>query len=234
MTDYLFDFNAARTILKDGARAFFTRVRTKLPDEVLYVYNAIGSDDDAKLIHFVTNSQQHYEKDAAKYLADKARVKSDREKGFHHHVFWYKWGFPEWAYQGGEPDVEAFYELVEAAEIEDDEANDFDTPGPEVNVDLRAQSYAAAVLALRDLDSEGFFGSGAERERVTVFFSVIDSPETFWLQNETARLLNPPAVYEQFYAEWRPAVTTEADLARERERPSSVHKAFSAIIAEHS
>ncbi len=234
MTSYLFDFNAARKILYNGARAFFTRVRAKFPHEALYVYNAIGSDDDAKLVHFVANSEQHFEEAAAKYLADERTVKSHREKGFHHQVFYYKWGFPEWAYQGGERDIEGFYELVEAAEIEDDEENDFDAPGPEVNVDLRAQSYAAAVLALRDLDSEGFFGSGAEREKVTVFFSVIDSPEVYWLQNESARLLNPPAVYERFYAEWLPAMTTEEDLAKEREQPSSVHKAFSLIISEHS
>jgi hypothetical protein len=168
MTDYLFDFDAARKIVKDGAKAFFTRLRTKFPDEVLYVYTAIGSDD-AKLLFFQVNSEKHFEEVAANYLADEARVKSHREQGFDHQVFSYKWGFPEWAYQGGESDVDGFYDLVEAAEIEDDEENDFDAPGPEVNVDLRAQSYAVAVLALRDLDSEGFFGSGAEREKFHSF-----------------------------------------------------------------
>jgi hypothetical protein len=235
VTRALFDIGKARRIIKEGAKAYFTRLRAKFPDEVFYVYVAVGSDDDARLVHFTANSLSGYEKDAAKYLADEEEVKSHKEQGFHHQVLYYKWGFPEWGwYQGGETDVDAFYDLIDAAEDEDEDLDPSVPPGLEVNVNLRSQSYAATVLGLRDLDVEGFFDTGLEREKVTLYFTLIDSEEANWLAIESARLLNPPTVFERFFADWCLAMTSEKELAKERDHPSSVHKAFAALIADHS
>src|SRR5271166_3494257 len=121
--------------------------------------------------------------------------------------------------------MEPFYDLIDAVENDDEDADTTEPPGPETDVDLRAQAYVAMAMGLRDLDAEGFFGTGPEREKVTIFCSMVDSEETVWLEAESAQLLNPPQVYDRFFAEWLPARTTPEELAKTREQPSSVHKA---------
>lgn len=57
------------------------------------------------------------------------------------------------------------------------------------------------ILALGDLDAEGFFGTGAERERVILVIWVAESDDTekWWIRS--AKELNPQAVYERFLSE---------------------------------
>jgi hypothetical protein len=55
------------------------------------------------------------------------------------------------------------------------------------------------IRALADLDKEGFFGTGEARERVTLFCTISDSDDAPGLENESARRLNPAAVYEAFH-----------------------------------
>lgn len=227
MVEELFNFEQARQYIKDGAKAFFGRMREKFPDQSFYVYIIYGTDDDASCVNLAANSEQGHEEIVAKYRANKSFMKSLQEGGWEFNPLFYRWSFGEWGYGGGAQDLTPFYDLLCGVETDDE------PPGPETDVDLRAQAYAAMVLGLRDLDGEGFFGTGAERERVTLFCSLVDSEETAWLEAESAQFLNPPQVYDRFFAEWLPAMTTAEDLAKTREQPSSVHRAYSAIIALH-
>lgn len=50
--------------------------------------------------------------------------------------------------------------------------------------------------ALKALDAEGYFGTGAARAAVTLMVYVSDSGDQWWA--ESVRRLNPPAVVERF------------------------------------
>ncbi|HEX8915791.1 MAG TPA: DUF4303 domain-containing protein [Humisphaera sp.] len=54
----------------------------------------------------------------------------------------------------------------------------------------------AAIAALQALDAKGLFGTGAERERVLLVV-VTDGTPVDW-SKPSAKLLNPPAVYQRF------------------------------------
>jgi hypothetical protein len=233
MAEELFDSGEARRLVKEGARAFFSEMRGDNPDETFYVYVAYGTDDDARLIGLAANSERGYEKIVAKYRGNESHMRSLREMGFEFNPHFYRWCFAEWSYVGGASEMEPFYDLIDAVET-GEEYDPSEPPGPETDVDLRAQSYAAMVLGLSDLDAEGFFGTGPDREKVTLLCSLVDSEEVDWLEAESARFLNPPGVYDRFLAEWLPARTTAEALAKAREQPSSVHKAYSAIMASCS
>ncbi len=63
---------------------------------------------------------------------------------------------------------------------------------------LKGLVLAAMVLALRRLDGEGFFAATQPRDAITLFCSVADSGDAVWLERESARLLNPSAVFKTF------------------------------------
>jgi hypothetical protein len=234
MAKELFDLTEARRLIKEGARTFFTRVREKFPNEVFYVYVLYTTEDDASVASLVANSEQGYEEIVAKYRANESMMKSYAELGVEWNPTRYRWSFAEWSYIGGADEMQPFSDLIDAVETDDEDEATAGPPGPETDVDLRAQAYAAMVLGLRDLDAEGFFGTGPERESVTIYCSMVDSEETVWLEAESAQFLNPPQVFDRFFAEWLPAMTTPEKLAKTREQPSSVHKAFADVLTRHS
>ena len=61
---------------------------------------------------------------------------------------------------------------------------------------FRAGVFDACIAALAQLDAEGMFGSGAQREEFVLLFEVSDSEP---LEGVMARL-NPPAVVARFEA----------------------------------
>jgi uncharacterized protein DUF4303 len=66
----------------------------------------------------------------------------------------------------------------------------------------KAQVLNTMIVALRNLDSEGLFGIGAERKKVTVFASTSDSDQGFEAENDSARALNPDSVFQSFMARY--------------------------------
>jgi hypothetical protein len=96
-------------------------------------------------------------------------MKSYAEQGWEFNPARCRWSFAEWSYIGGAVEMEPFYDLIDAVETDDEDEDTAEPPGPETDVDLRAQAYAAMVLGLRDLDAQGFFGTGPEREKVSIF-----------------------------------------------------------------
>jgi hypothetical protein len=80
------------------------------------------------------------------------------------------------------------------------------------------------LLALRDLDHEGFFGTGPVRQGVTLYCNVSDSERAGWLQAESAQRLNPPEVYEVFAKDWLAPLADE--IAAARRDPGPMYQAF--------
>jgi hypothetical protein len=69
----------------------------------------------------------------------------------------------------------------------------------------------AAIAALKDLDAQGLFGTGPERERLLLIIATEDTPKDW--SKESARKLNPPAVFARFEAETRVEGTYAASNA---------------------
>lgn len=58
---------------------------------------------------------------------------------------------------------------------------------------FRRYALRAMVDALAELDSEGLFGTGREREEITIFVEITDSNDCDAVKLQTARRLNPQA-----------------------------------------
>jgi len=107
----------------------------------------------------------------------------------------YRWGTAEWGHEACSDarDFAPAYELLESLSEE--------ASARDAHPEFRAYAFAAMVGALRDLDRQGVFGVGPDREQVTVFASLSDSGDAKWLRRESARLANPPAVFARFERE---------------------------------
>ena len=73
----------------------------------------------------------------------------------------------------------------------DDHDEDEDLPDPEVE-----EVFQAVVQVLKELDGEGLFGTGAERERVVL--SIWEGDQSNLDRHAYAKALNPPAVAARF------------------------------------
>jgi hypothetical protein len=76
----------------------------------------------------------------------------------------------------------------------DDDFDDDELPDPEVE-----EVFQVVVQVLKELDREGLFGTGAERERLVL--SVWEGDQSNVSRYAYAKALNPPAVSRRFGAE---------------------------------
>ena len=169
------NFARLRTLLRDAAREHFTALRRKHPDEQFYAF-ALYTDDGAMTVEPAANSEEGFERQA--------------EHGGEDEACYYRWGTAEWAYEAGAQGTS--FEKVYKALNPPDRCEDDDF-GP-----FCEELHAAMIGALADLDGEGFFGSGKDRERVTLFISISDSEDLERIEDESAKALNPKPVYARF------------------------------------
>lgn len=104
----------------------------------------------------------------------------------------------EWAYLGAEGNPEDWHAIWETVdELSEDDSMPFPT--------FRHKIWQALILALKDLDGEGFFGTGEERERVTLLIwpSQASEAEQWWIRS--VRELNPETVWKRFLSELPPS-----------------------------
>ena len=177
------DWTQFQAAVRDGARAAFREVRAVHPSEHFYAF-ALYTDDGVMTVVPAANSEESF----------------GRKGGGKAEAAYYRWATGEWAYKAvGSEHFGAAYVLLngEGRDGEDAEAEDEWEESPQF-AEFRRQVIESLVGALVDLEGEGFFGRGAAREGVTVFVSVSDSDDTVEIENESARRLNPPAVYERF------------------------------------
>lgn len=185
------DWAEVRRFVAAGARATYADLRAQNPGEQFYAF-ALYDCDDATGPQVSANSEQKFQELLARHRP--SYEKQGRPFGPRQEAV-YRWGTAEWWYEaeGGEhfAPASALLEELSAAASERDAYPEF-----------RAHAFAALTGALCELDREGVFGTGPERDRVTVFASLSDSRDAWWLREESARLANPPAVYEAFEREW--------------------------------
>jgi hypothetical protein len=171
-----------RELVREAARTAFAAVRRKQPNERFYVF-ALQSLDDASGVYAHANTEEGYQRTLALRRSEPWRLKEEVEEQY---LRWY-WG--GWDHQNVEfPSFGGVYEFHRFANL-----------APQVWwVAGRAAVFAAMVGALADLDVEGVFGRGDERERVTLFCTVHDSYCREWVEEESAARLNSPRVYRAF------------------------------------
>jgi hypothetical protein len=95
----------------------------------------------------------------------------------------------EWYYYDGNEYLDIPYRLILARQ---------DLPLELEFEAYRDGVYEACVRALEELDREGLFGSGAERDETLVLFEAGDSQEF----PEAIRRLNTPKMFKRYQA-WR-------------------------------
>jgi len=105
-----------------------------------------------------------------------------------------RWCPEEWSYDEGNEFLDIAYRLILTQHQ--------DLPS-EINIEkFRAGVFEAAVSALERLDTEGFFGSGEQREECVILFQVSDD-DLDEEQLAIVRRLNTAKVYNEYYDLWK-------------------------------
>jgi hypothetical protein len=163
----VFDFALLHTLVADATRRVFDCVRRAHPDQHIDAF-ALVSDDSAMTIGCMANSREAL---AASAYGEEML-----------------WNPAEWAFDDGGAYFDSAYRLLLQAHRDLPFEVDFST--------FRSGVFDACIAALAQLDAEGVFGAGAQREEFVLLFEVSDSEP---VEGAMARL-NPPAVVARFHA----------------------------------
>lgn len=171
--------------IRDAARAAFGDLRRAHPQETFYAF-ALYTDDGWMTVVPSANSEEGFHRAAGDDTDPAERAYS-------------RWATAEWAYEAtGNEHFDAANDLLNAPD-QNEEATDLGEAE-----ELRAHRgkgealLASMVEGLRLLDAEGFFGTGEDREKVTLFVSISDSDEAEETETTSARQLNSPQVATAF------------------------------------
>ena len=168
----VFDFALLHTLVADAARLAFDAVRRAHPDQHIDAF-ALVSDDSAMTIGCMANSREA--------LA----ASEDGEEML--------WNPAEWAFDDGG----AYFDSACRLLLQAHRALPFEV----AFATFRSGVFDACIAALAQLDAEGCFGTGAQRDEFVLLFEVSDSEP---VEGAMARL-NPLAVvarFERWMANW--------------------------------
>ena len=163
----VFDLALLHTLVAHAARLAVDAVRRAHPDQHIDAF-ALVSDDSAMTIGCMANSREAL---AASEYGEEMLLNP-----------------AEWAFDEGGAYFDSAYRLLLQAHRELPFDVDFDT--------FRSGVFDVCIAALAQLDAEGVFGAGAQREEFVLLFEVSDSEP---VEGAMARL-NPPAVVARFAA----------------------------------
>lgn len=160
-----------------AARTSFSELLARHGDETFYAFVLYTDEDCWTVVPAANSLEQHRAKFAGSGDADPKTLA------------YYKWASAEWAYEAYEAD--AFNAICTrlrdaCGSVSDDEA--FDA--------FKANVHNAMIDALKALDDEGFFGKG--RDNAVLFITSSDDDGSKAMEDRSARLLNPPEIYEPF------------------------------------
>ncbi|MBN3724791.1 DUF4303 domain-containing protein [Burkholderia sp. Ac-20379] len=174
--------------IADAARTTYRALLAAHPDETFYTF-ALYTDSGAMTVVSSANSEEGLER---------ARQQFNRGRDPHAPApAWLIWSTAEWAYEAAE--ASAFNALSKRLA---DTVIGPAVPEAEFGAFFRALQLDM-IEALRLLDQEGLFGTGAAREKFTLFISISDDDGADALESESATMLNPPAVAQRFIERYR-------------------------------
>ncbi|RQU04049.1 DUF4303 domain-containing protein [Burkholderia cepacia] len=166
--------------IADAARVTYRALLAAHPGEHFYAF-ALYTDSGAMTVVSAANSEEGL-----------MRIREQMEVGDDEDAPEFTWATGEWAYEAAESD--SFNPLCKKL------ADTVLGPNfPEANFGQFFKSLQSDMIeALRLLDQEGLFGTGAEREKITLFVTISDDNGAEELENESAKILNPPTVFDRF------------------------------------
>ncbi len=180
------DTKTFRQNLNELIQRAFTSVLVKTSGEELYCFAIYcGCNSEGAWLRPLANTQERHER------AQKERDESGTDYSEEAYYRWapHEW-FDDWAVDHG---FEEFLSLGQPSIC---------VCGDSDGVDNAAGwLFATIVLVLQELDREGFFGIGKEREQITLFCSEWHGCQR-WLEEESVRRLNSATVYRRFFDEW--------------------------------
>ena len=172
--------------IRDAARAAFGDLRRAHPHETFYAF-ALYTDDGWMTIVPAANSEEGFKRASGDGDADPDERTYTR------------WATAEWAYEAaGDERFNAANDLLNAPDQAMETADSDEAEELRHHREKGEALLASMVEGLRLLDAEGFFGTGEERGRVTLFVSISDSDEAEETETSSARQLNPPQVAAAF------------------------------------
>lgn len=138
---------------------------------------------------------------------------------------YFRWCTNEWAYCDLGDDFYLLDDDELAAPIPDVVPGAGDVYVDDNDDQLQAEIYAAMVLAMRDLTLSD--------SSITLLCDTWKRPEQrSWLGLESARLLNPPHVYEKFAADWNAWHGAEGESITRTAQEGPVYRLFKQLL-EH-
>jgi hypothetical protein len=158
-----------------AARASFEDLRSARLGEHFYAY-ALYTDSSAMTVMPAANSIE-----ALMQIRKEMDIPDDEEAPE------FKWSVSEWKYEAWKASNLNGISAKLRSELEH---ADFPSFVERVHGDM--------VAALQLLDNEGYFGTGPDREQIVLFVSISDDDDAVRLENESAKVLNPAVVYEEF------------------------------------
>ncbi|WP_175838229.1 DUF4303 domain-containing protein [Burkholderia anthina] len=166
--------------IADAVRVTYRALLAAHPDDHFYAF-ALYTDSGAMTVVPAANSVEGLK-----------RIRERMEIGGDDDAPEFTWATGEWAYESAEAD--SFNPLCERL------ADTVLGPSiPEAKFgEFFKQLQRDMIEALRLVDQEGLFGTGVERETITLFVTISDDNGATELENESARILNPPAVFDRF------------------------------------
>lgn len=197
---FIRDFQTLPQLVAQGARAAFDELREEHPDETFFAF-VLSTHDDASAVGASANSEE-----ALEAVRKKRRVRSGSrlEEAL-------RWSPVEWKHElVGNAAFERANGAI-AKQYERLEEKDF----PAFAEHVRSSMQEALAL----LDGDGYWGKGRARGKVTLFITIYDSASTEEVEDDSARALNPPAVYRRF--KMRYALTEQARQQAEKKEQTS-------------
>jgi hypothetical protein len=205
------DYDAFLQRLVAGLRAAWEEVRARRPGEAFYTFG-IETDSDVTDLNPICNTEEEYRAQGAPAGVG-------------------KWigcpGEDSELFRAGREHTGALAREVNRYVFEDHSADP-----PEAFRERKKRLLKIFEEALARLDDEGFFGSGAARNRVLLKVEIVDPTDAQWRRMlKIIRRLNPPECTAPFFAALDAAARVDAvDRAQKEEGAAPVKAAAVAFL----
>lgn len=167
------DWSVLSDEIYEATKKAFVSLEEAFPSEDFYAY-ALYTDSGAMTVVPAANSLQGLQ----------SKLDDDNDQSL---TSYYQWASSEWKYEAWKS--EEFAHISKALR-ESPERVRFDV--------FKENLIKAMVLALKKMDNDGFFGEGAKRKKITLFITISDDDSAEWVENESAKALNPPDTADLF------------------------------------
>ena len=172
------DLETFQTRLESACREFWCAMQNEYPTETFCLFG-LETDSDFVIVNGLVDTEEAVERDQRKrkkvdsYIA---RVSLDSDSEF---------------YGKAEPYLNEL--SLELNSVNEQEELDRET------TKRMKQTKKILESTLKNLDNEGLFGTGKEREKIILLVSIIDADDGEWkTMMSIAKRLNPRSVYKQF------------------------------------